>query len=205
MYFFIWRVGSNPTDRGTAMKLLVPYEKISSAIPLALIDGIRDLITEADWYAYDYRKPMFPSSSNSIYESIIIRHSSEYSTSTIRDMPLYSKYIHALTPILDFIKQFYRVDEYVAFLARLGSGGKIDTHRDSGEFLETVHRLHIAIETNTKCFYIVEGTHIHMPVGTIYEIDNQREHGVTNKGSTARIHLVVNVYGSRIKQIESIK
>lgn len=186
------------------MKLITAYEEISNAIPIVLIDDLRELITETDWYVYDYRKPMFPSSTNSIYDSIMIRHSSEYSTATIRDMPLHSKYIHALTPILVFIRQFYRVDDYVALLARLGAGGFITKHCDGGEFLETVHRLHIAVETNTNCFYIVEGEPIHMPVGSLYEIDNQREHGVTNKGSTARTHLIVNVYGSRINRVESI-
>jgi Aspartyl/Asparaginyl beta-hydroxylase len=179
------------------MRLSNPYELISDQFPISLIADLRKTITEPDWFAYDYRKSMFPSSTNDIYDSILIRHSSEYSTKTIRNMPLYEKYATVINPILDFIRQFYRVDDYVAFLSRLGPEGVIATHRDSGEFLERVHRLHIPIQTNSDCFYLVENNTVHMKVGTLYEIDNQREHGVVNQGTSDRIQLVVNVYGDR--------
>jgi hypothetical protein len=180
------------------MRLAVPYEKISADLPSAMISNVISLITESDWYEYDYRKPMFSLSQTTSYDSIMIRHSSEYNTATIRNMPAHDKYAPALAPILDFIKQFYQFSEYVAFLARLGAGGTIALHEDGGEFLERVHRLHIPIKTNDKCFYLVDEERVQMATGTLYEIDNQRRHGVVNEGAEDRIHLIVNVYGKRL-------
>jgi hypothetical protein len=179
------------------MKLATPYERVSADLPTVMIGNFLSLITESDWYEYDYRKPMLSVSQNTSYDSIMIRHSSEYRTATIRNMPAYEKYAPALAPILDFIKQFYQFSEYVAFLARLNAGGSLALHQDSGEFLERVHRLHIPIKTNDNCFYLVDEERVQMAAGTLYEIDNQRRHGVVNEGAQDRIHLVVNVYGKR--------
>lgn len=177
------------------MKSDKPYILVSESVPLELLERMCSLIEEPDWFFYDYRKPMFPTSSTGLYDSILLRHSSEYTTSTIRNMPLFDKFALALEPIIEFIKQYYVVDEYAAFLARLQAGGQIAKHVDRGEFLETVYRLHIPLKTNTQALYLVDYGVVCMKVGTMYEIDNQRNHGVTNGGTTDRIHLIVNVYG----------
>jgi hypothetical protein len=173
------------------MKLDVPF-KVVGDIDASLTRAFTALFTPEDWLLYDYRKPQGNMSDCS---SIVLRHSSEYSTSTIRDMPLKNKYMPALQPVLDHLRNFYVFDEYVAFLAQVCSNGVIGDHADSGEFLEKISRVHIPIVTNDLCMYRVDRIDaVNMKVGKIYEIDNMRVHGVTNKGTEARVHLIVNLY-----------
>lgn len=172
------------------MKLEVPY-KVVGSIDTSLTNPFVVKLTEDDWYVYDYRQPM---GGMKDCNSIPLRHSSEYSSATIREMPLFEKFKPEIEGILVYLRQFYVFEEYVAFMARLQPGGIIDSHVDGGEFLEQIHRVHIPLQTNPGCVYIVEDTSLNMHVGTVYEIDNTRVHGVNNKGDENRIHLVVNLY-----------
>jgi len=173
------------------MRIDAPF-KVIGDIGATLTGAFASLLTPEDWRLYDYRKPQ---GNMSDCASIVLRHSSEYSTATIRDMPLKDKYMPALQPVLDHLRGFYAFGEYVAFLAELCPKGVIGDHTDSGEFLDRIHRVHIPIITNPLCMYRVEGAPaVNMQVGTMYEIDNMRVHGVMNGGEEARVHLVVNLY-----------
>lgn len=141
------------------MKLPYKYKKITT-IDESIVDAINNAIIEKDWYEYDYRKPMFPIEDD-FYNSIVIRHSSEYSNDTIRNMPLYDKYFPLIEPVLEKLKEYYDYIDYVAFLARLQPGGILNYHADSGPFLETIHRLHLPIKTNKDALYYVEDEWTH--------------------------------------------
>jgi hypothetical protein len=171
------------------MKLEVPY-KIIGSIDVALTNAIAEKIDDSDWLVYDYRKSMGFTDCN----SILLRHSSEYTSDTIRDMPLLDKFKDELSAVLNHLEKFYNFTEHASFMAKLEPQGKIHMHKDSGEFLETIHRVHIPIQTNSNCFYIVDDIDLNMEVGKIYEIDNTRTHGVVNNSNDSRIHLVVNLY-----------
>lgn len=175
------------------MKLEVPY-KVVGKIDTKLTDAFINKLVKDDWYVYDYRQPM-----NGMKDcnSIPLRHSSEYTSSTIRNMPLFEKFEKELQDVLDYLKTFYKFEEYVAFMARLQPGGVIDPHHDSGEFLEQIHRVHVPLQTNSKCVYTVEDIEVNMEVGNVYEIDNMRVHGVYNRGDDYRIHLVINLYPTK--------
>ena len=172
------------------MKLDVPY-KVVGEIDKQLTDSFLNKLVENDWYVYDYRQPM---GGMKDCNSIPLRHSSEYTSATIRNMPLYEKFEKELQDVLDYLKTFYEFEEYVAFMARLQPNGVIDPHPDSGEFLEQIHRIHVPLQSNSACVYTVENIALNMKVGTVYEIDNMRVHGVYNKGDEYRIHLVINLY-----------
>ncbi len=175
------------------MRLPYKYREIT-IIDEEVVDKINDVIIEGDWYAYDYRKPMFPSPKEDLYNSILIRHSSEYKIETIKNMPLFEKYYVLIQPVLDKLKEFYDYVDYVAFLTRLKPGGILNYHADRGEFLETIHRLHLPIKTNEKALYFVEDEWIHWKKGSVYEFDNQRIHNIKNDGDSDRIHLIINLY-----------
>jgi hypothetical protein len=171
------------------MKLEVPY-KVVGSIDVGLTNAIADKIEDSDWLVYDYRKSMGFTDCN----SILLRHSSEYSSDTIRDMPLMDKFRYELEAVVKHLENFYDFTEQVSFMAKLEPKGKIHRHQDSGEFLERIHRVHIPLITNNDCFYIVDEVELNMQVGTVYEIDNTRIHGVVNNGDDYRIHLVINLY-----------
>jgi hypothetical protein len=172
------------------MKLEVPY-KVVGNIDTKLTDAFINKLVEDDWYVYDYRQAM---SGMKDCNSILFRHSSEYTSSTIKNMPLFEKFEKELQDVLSHLKTFYKFEEYVAFIARLKPGGIIAPHPDSSEFLTRIHRIHIPLKTNSGCVYAVDGIKLNMKVGTMYEIDNTRVHGVQNQGTDYRAHLILNLY-----------
>jgi hypothetical protein len=175
------------------MRLDVPYRTVGP-ISNQLIDNLVAMIEPEDWFVLDYRKKMFPTSSQNIYDSILLRHSKTYKTIDIENLILFDKFFPALEPILNELANYYTIVDYVAFMTRLGSGGHIAVHKDSGEFLETIHRVHIPLLTNSEAIYIVDNDSVCMERGIIYEIDNQRSHGVNNLGQSDRVHLIINIY-----------
>lgn len=178
------------------MRLNQPFILVDNSIPLNIIENFRTLIEEDDWRQYPARKLLFPESGD-LYDAIEMRHSLTWENHNIENRGLYEKYITEFTPLLDHIKKFYIVNDYCSLITRLKPNGIIKRHIDRGSFLETIHRLHIPIQTNPKCVYHVDSLDINMKVGSLYEIDNQRQHGVTNNGDNDRIQLIVNVYGTR--------
>lgn len=77
--------------------------------------------------------------------------------------------------------------------ANLPAKQKIPVHCDGGYYLLNVHRLHIPIITNDAVEFFLNGDVINMKTGSCYEINNAREHGVSNNGDTDRIHLIMDI------------
>jgi len=174
------------------VRLDFPYRVVGTIDPV-IPAQFQALVEPEDWTEYDYRKNMVGHSGG--YESMVFRHSSEYSTSTIRDMPLMPKYRGVIASMVNALSAHYVIRDYVALAAKLGPGAKVTPHSDSGEFLESIHRIHIPVLTNEKSFYFVDEKRVQMKVGEMYEIDNQRVHWVDNGGDTDRTHVVINIYG----------
>ena len=80
-----------------------------------------------------------------------------------------------------------------ALLINLPAGNKIKRHIDKGENFKKYHRIHIPIQTNSKCFFEVDNEIINMKEGEIWEINNDdKYHSVENAGETDRIHLLID-------------
>lgn len=77
-----------------------------------------------------------------------------------------------------------------AMAARLGPGGIIKPHRDKHPSFHYGHRIHIPITTNPRVRYMLEGRPYQMDVGRVYEINNQKQHSVMNKGEDWRVNFI---------------
>ncbi|MCB1695449.1 MAG: aspartyl/asparaginyl beta-hydroxylase domain-containing protein [Pseudomonadales bacterium] len=77
-----------------------------------------------------------------------------------------------------------------AMAARLSAGGVIKPHRDKHPSFHYGHRIHIPIYTNNRVRFMIDGRPYRMAVGTVYEINNQQQHSVMNKGREARINFI---------------
>ena len=52
-------------------------------------------------------------------------------------------------------------------------------------------RIHIPIETNDRCFFVLDDEVIKMPAdGSVYEVDTTKMHTFVNASPTPRIHIV---------------
>ena len=77
-----------------------------------------------------------------------------------------------------------------AMAASLLPGEVIIPHRDRHPSFHRGHRIHIPLKTNTRVRYTVAGRSYRMDVGRAYEINNQKTHGVMNKGGEERINFI---------------
>ena len=187
------------------MKLEV-NQKIVGTVPQNLLDSILDIIEEDDWHVSDYRKgvgnmsdtntiPIFhtPLCASGLYTNEPIR--------SIRKEKLYDKFFPKLEPIFDILKQIYTYRQFSVFIARLRPGGKIGFHRDSGNFLELCHRVHVPLQSNPNVEYIIDDKSYYWEPGNIYEFDNTKIHGVFNNSNEYRIHIVTNLYNLTDEQL----
>ena len=77
-----------------------------------------------------------------------------------------------------------------AMAARLGPGGVIKPHTDKHPSFHEGHRIHIPITTNSRVRFMIGGRPYRFEVGKVYEINNQQQHSVMNKGAEGRINFI---------------
>ena len=103
------------------------------------------------------------------------------------------------TPLLDRCP-YYR-DVLAAFvcpiksarLLKLGAGASIREHRDYDLGLDQNEaRVHVPVVTNSSVEFLLEGRRVVMAPGEAWYLDLNRRHNVRNRGTTDRVHLVVD-------------
>jgi aspartyl/asparaginyl beta-hydroxylase len=77
-----------------------------------------------------------------------------------------------------------------AIAAKLTPGSVIKPHRDAHPSFHAGHRIHIPITTNPRVRFTVDGGPCIMQIGRAYEINNQLQHSVMNRGTEDRIHFI---------------
>ena len=96
-------------------------------------------------------------------------------------------------PIMDdIISRFYPTGGTVirAMAAKLMAGGKITPHVDVHPSFHRGHRIHIPITTNSRVRFMIDGRPYQFKVGEAYELNNQKQHSVMNKGAEDRITFI---------------
>ena len=109
-----------------------------------------------------------------------------------KNYEIFSKYIDEV--IFVMMKNNAELKVQQAMLTRLKSGTVIPSHRDKGPLTAKTHRIHVPVTTNNECVFTVGDESKRLEVGQIWIIDNVgRYHSVENKGSSHRVHLIVDV------------
>ena len=77
-----------------------------------------------------------------------------------------------------------------AMAAKLLVDGKISPHVDTHPSFHRSHRIHVPITTNPRVRFMIDGRPYRFQVGQAYEINNQKNHSVMNKGGEDRITFI---------------
>jgi quercetin dioxygenase-like cupin family protein len=77
-----------------------------------------------------------------------------------------------------------------AMAAKLLAGGRISPHVDSHPSFHRGHRIHVPITTNPRVRFMIDGRPHQLQVGRAYEINNQMNHSVMNKGDEDRVTFI---------------
>lgn len=113
------------------------------------------------------------------------------------DRPLWGEWSRLLLPVLRQATEPYGYSngEYPrVMLARMPAGGVIQPHKDANPAAKWPHKIHVPIRTNPEVRFFVDGTAYHFPEGEAVEVNNMAVHGVENRGSSDRIHLIFEYF-----------
>ncbi|WP_041598692.1 aspartyl/asparaginyl beta-hydroxylase domain-containing protein [Hahella chejuensis] len=94
-----------------------------------------------------------------------------------------------------FMKRIYEDDAGYfirMILVRMNPMSEIPLHYDTGASLPYSHRVHLPIATNEKITFQVGDESKYLKQGELWEINNQRRHGVFNRSSDYRIHMIMD-------------
>jgi Aspartyl/Asparaginyl beta-hydroxylase len=109
---------------------------------------------------------------------------------------LESKNQDLLNLVMPIVKELEeKLDGKMGMVMLIKSPGGKDVlkHVDSGEYILRIARHHIPIITNENVVFVVDGIEKHLPAGECWEINNNKNHGVYNKGKEDRVHLLIDI------------
>ncbi len=98
----------------------------------------------------------------------------------------------ALPIMQEIIKNHYLEGGEVirAVAASLAAGTTIKAHNDIHQSFHCAHRIHVPITTNPKVWFTINGRPYQLKPGQAYEINNQKQHSVVNRGAEDRITFI---------------
>ena len=113
------------------------------------------------------------------------------------DHPLWAEWQPLLEPVLKEATADYGYARGAfprVMLARMAPGGVIHLHRDQNPAAKWPHKVHVPLLTNDGVIFTVDGVDYHLEEGVAAEVNNMGLHGVANRGTTDRIHLIFEYY-----------
>ena len=85
-----------------------------------------------------------------------------------------------------------------AMAARLPADNIIKPHVDRHPSFHSSHRIHVPLTTNSRVRFMIDGRPYRLVVGRAYELNNQKNHSVMNKGSQDRITLIFDYLPAQV-------
>ena len=107
--------------------------------------------------------------------------------------PGWDRLAEVAVPVMhDIIRRHYPPGGAIirAMAAKLLAGGKISPHTDTHPSFHRGHRIHVPITTNPRVRFMIDGRPHQLQVGRAYEINNQKNHSVMNKGDDDRVTFI---------------
>jgi hypothetical protein len=85
-----------------------------------------------------------------------------------------------------------------AMIVKLLPNSEVSPHVDSGIVLEKTRRFHLPIKTNSNVKFYSEENEFYLKQNFWYELQNKKQHSVKNNSDEDRIHLICDIYNTKI-------
>jgi len=111
----------------------------------------------------------------------------------VRQGPGWERLAEIAVPVMQkIIKKHYPAGGELirAVVASLKAGENIKAHSDIHQSFHCAHRIHVPITTNPRVWFTIGGRPFQLKVGQAYEINNQKQHSVVNRGDEDRITFI---------------
>ncbi len=158
--------------------------------------ALREAILAQDdeaWREEEYRQRTYDVHRQTESIVLVFAELDDWPELVIRKMPGWDHLAEAAVPVMhQIIEAHYPPGGTVirAMAAKLLTGGKISPHADSHPSFHRGHRIHVPITTNSRVRFMIDGRPHRLKVGEAYEINNQKNHSVMNKGREDRITFI---------------
>ena len=173
-------------DIETALRELGPVD--STALAEAILAQEEDA-----WREELYRQKSYDVHKQTESIVMVFTELDDWPDITIKKEPGWDRLVDVAVPVMhDIIGRFYPPGGTIirAMAAKLLAGGKIASHQDAHPSFHFGHRIHVPITTNPRVRFMIDGRPYRFHVGQAYEINNQKTHGVMNKGTEDRITFI---------------
>ena len=174
------------------MNIDVPLRDLGEVDMTALHDAI---LAQDDvaWHEDNYRQQSYDVHLETQSIVLIFTDGSGWPNPDIRKEPGWDRLSEVAVPLMDsIVAAHYPAGGTIirAMAAKLLAGGKITPHHDSHPSFHSGHRIHIPITANPRVRFMIDGRPYQFEVGRAYEINNQMQHSVMNKGADDRITFI---------------
>ncbi len=148
---------------------------------------------EAAWREEEYRQRAYEVHRDTESMVMVFTEEAAWPELVVKKEAAWDRLADVAVPAMhDIIDRFYPAGGTIirAMAAKLKAGGKIKPHTDAHPSFHLGHRIHVPITTNRRVRFMIEGRPYRLEIGQAYEINNQKTHSVTNKGSEDRITFI---------------
>lgn len=148
---------------------------------------------EAAWHEDEYRQKEYDVHRQTESIVLVFVKSEVWPDIEIHKEPGWDRLASVAIPVMQgIIEKHYPPGGVIirAMAAKLLAGGKIAPHVDTHPSFHRGHRIHIPITTNPRVRFMIDGRPHQLQVGQAYEINNQKNHSVMNKGAEDRITFI---------------
>ena len=174
------------------MNIDVPLRKLGAIDTTALREAILGQ-EDVAWHEDEYRQKTYHHHDQTRSIVLVFTDASKWPDANVCKEPGWERLAHVAVPIMEeiIIKHYPKGGEVIrAMAAKLLAGGKIKSHCDVHASFHCGHRIHVPITTNSRVWFSIDGRPYQFNVGQAYEINNQKQHSVMNKGAEDRITFI---------------
>ena len=166
------------------MDINEPLRELGAIDANALSDAIFDQ-EDIAWYEDKSRQESFYVHDKTRSIVLVSLDDTKWPDRSVHQGPGWDRLADVAMPVMqEIIKQYYPTGGEVirAVVANLRAGQNINPHSDVHQSFHCAHRIHVPISTNPKVWFTIDGRPYQLQVGQAYEVNNQKQHSVMNKG-----------------------
>ncbi len=174
------------------MDIDVPLRELGEVDSAPLRDAVLAQ-EDAAWFESEYRQRTYHHHDQTESIVLVFTDGSNWPNSAVQKCPGWERLSDAAVPLMqEIIGRHYPPGGEVirAMAAKLLPGGKIRTHADVHASFRCGHRIHVPITTNRRVWFTIDGRPYQLEVGQAYEVNNQKQHSVANRGAEERITFI---------------
>ena len=148
---------------------------------------------EAAWFEDKFRQKAYEVHDQTQSIVLVFTDGSNWPGSDVRKGPGWDRIADVAVPVMhEIIGKHYPAGGTIvrAMAAKLVAGGKIKPHNDTHPSFHCGHRIHVPITTNSRVRFMIDGRPYKFQFGQAYELNNQKQHSVMNKGTEERITFI---------------